>query len=367
MTSCRMGDSAEGGPPTKPSADSSTTFDAVPEAAAQRALVVADPLWRAMSVAASAGTVIREAEDLDLLAERARGFASASRAEATRRAYRSDWQHFMAWCASHGVAALPTQPEIVAAYLTECADTRAVATLMRRVSSLVTVHREAGYVLDTWAPPLRDTLRGIRRVKGTAPRRAAALSVPLLKRVLATCGERLIDQRDRALLLVGVAGAFRRSELCSLDLGEVTISPEGLTIRLVRSKGDQEGEGVIVAIGRTPNPTCPVAAFEAWLASSGIKTGRAFRSVDRHGRLGSSVSTRAIAQIVQARAHEAGLNAKAFSGHSMRSGFCTSAAAEGVEERAIMRQSRHKSVSVMRTYIRDGERWSRNLANEIGL
>ena len=202
---------------------------------------------------------------------------------------------------------------------------------------------------------LKKVLRGLRRAKGVAPRHAEALTTPYLRRLLDTCGDKLIDVRDRALLLVGFAGAFRRSEIVGLDLDDVVVLPDGLRVTIRRSKSDQEGEGQTVAIGRTATATCPAAAFEAWIAAAAITSGRAFRSVDRHGRLGPGLSTRAVAQLVQERAVKAGLDACGFSGHSMRAGFATSAAALGIEERIIMRQTRHRSTAVVRRYIREGE------------
>lgn len=339
----------------------------VPVMASGQTPVPPSPHHDDVFVATSGGVIVTAAEDLAVLAERAREFAALAHAPATARAYRSDWTHFAGWCERVGLAAVPATPGTVAAYLTAHAESLSISTLTRRISSIATAHRLAGYVLDTGHRDLRETWRGIRRARGTAQRRAEALTTPLLRRVLATCGHRLIDLRDRALLLVGFAGAFRRSELCDLDATDVTVSPEGLTIRLARSKGDQEGEGAAVPVGRTGHDTCPAAAYEAWIAAAGIARGRAFRSVDRHGRIGGGLSTRAVAQIVQARAAAAGLDPTVFSGHSLRAGFCTSAAAEGVEEREIMRQSRHQSVAVARRYIRAGERWRRNLSVEVGL
>ena len=191
-------------------------------------------------------------------------------------------------------------------------------------------------------------------------------TTPYLRRLLDTCGDELIGLRDRALLLVGFPGAFRRSELVALEVGDVAVVDEGLKVTIRRSKGDQEGEGQLVAIGRTGTATCPVASYEAWIAAAAI-TGRAFRSINRHGRLGNRLSDRAIAQIVQRRAAKAGLDPTGFSGHSMRAGFATSAAALGIEERIIMRQTRHRSTAVVRRYIRDGELFERNLAREVGL
>lgn len=335
--------------------------------AAGRALVPAGPRRDAIYTVTSGGVVATAAEYLAALADRAQEFATLARAPATTRAYQSDWAHFEAWCGRMGLAAVPATPGTVAAYLTAHADALKISTLTRRLSSIATAQRLAGYTLDKGHPELRETWRGIRRARGTAQRRVEALTVPLLRQVLATCGDRLIDSRDRALILVGFAGAFRRSELCGLDTDDVMVSPEGLAIRLARSKSDQEGAGATVTIGRTGRDTCPAAAFESWMAAAEITGGLAFRSVDRHGRVGAGLSTRAVAQIVQSRAAAAGLDAAAFSGHSMRAGFATAAAMSGIEEREIMRQTRHQSVGVARRYIRDGERWRRNLSAEVGL
>ncbi|NGM39034.1 tyrosine-type recombinase/integrase [Methylobacterium sp. DB0501] len=317
---------------------------------------------------ATSGGVLAHPEDLAALAERARAFAEGSRSAATRRAYSADLAHFTDWCAAVGLASLPAEPYTVAAYITAFADRLATATLGRRMSAIAVAHRAAGYVMDLRHPAVRDTWQGIRRAKGTAQRHAEALTTPILKQVLATCsGGRLIDLRDRSLLLTGFGGALRRAELCALDLADVAVLPQGLKLRLARSKGDQEGQGEFVPVGRTGSAFCPAAAFEAWVAAAGISAGRAYRSVDRHGRVGTGLSTRAVAQIVQSRAELAGLDPTAFSGHSMRSGFCTSAAAEGVEERVIMRQSRHKSASTVRRYIQDGDLWAHSLTKKVGL
>ena len=341
----------------------------VAAAEAEPALAAAGLRRDAILPVTSGGVIAKHAEDLERLAKQARAFAEDAQTEATMRARKADWAHFTAWCRAHNISALPATPETVAAYLADHASALATATLARRISTIVVANRRAGYSLDTRDPALRDTWRGIRRIKGTAQRRAAALTTPLLKQVLATCGDRLIDLRDRALLLIGFAAACRRSELCALDMSDVEVSTEGLTIRIRRSKTDQEGEGAQIAIGRTGTATCPVMAFETWVAAAGITNGRALRSVDRHGLVGYGLSTRAVSQIVQARAEAAGLDARTFSGHSLRAGFATAAAAAaaGIDERLIMRQTRHTSAAMVRRYIRDGERWRRNLAAEVGL
>lgn len=174
---------------------------------------------------------------------------------------------------------------------------------------------------DRASSAIRDVLRGLRRAKGVAQDHAEALTVPLLRRLLATCGDRLIDVRDRALLLVGFGAALRRSELVGLAVDDVVVVPEGLRVMIRRSKGDQEGEGAVIAVGRTGSETCPAAAYTAWLAAAGIAEGAVFRGVSRHGRRETRLSTDAVSEIVQRRAAAAGLDPAPFSGHSMRAGF----------------------------------------------
>lgn len=304
---------------------------------------------------------------LAAVADRAMDLAENARAEATRRAYRSDWTHFESWCREHSLAALPAAPETVGLYLVGHEKLLSMATLTRRLSSIATAHRMAGHQLDSRHPGIADVMKGLRRAKGTANRHAEALTTPRLRRVLDTCGDRLIDVRDRALLLVGFAGALRRSEIVALDVTDIVVSGEGLRLTIRRSKTDQDGEGHVIAIGRTGSATCPVSAYENWISAAGIDTGKAFRSVDRHGKVGDALSARAVALLVQRRADLAGLDARIYSGHSMRAGLATSAAAAGVEERIIMRTTRHRSTSVLRRYIRDGELFARNLAAEVGL
>lgn len=306
-------------------------------------------------------------DDLIALAAQAKRFAEGSRAANTRKAYRSDFRHYEAWAEGVGLDALPAAPSTIALYLTAHADAFSMATLTRRLSSIAVAHRLAGHPLDTRHPGIRDVMRGLRREKGVAQKNAEALTAPLIRRLIETCGSRLIDVRDRALLLVGFAAALRRSELIALDVTDVAVVPEGLRLTIRRSKGDQEGEGQVIAIGRTGTATCPVLGYSAWITAAGIRDGAVFRSVSRHGALGARLSTDAVAEIVRRRAAAAGLEGEKFSGHSLRAGFATAAAAAGVEERAIMKQTRHRSSATVRRYIRDGELFAGNLSEEIGL
>lgn len=304
---------------------------------------------------------------LAVLADEAADLARGSRSRSTWRAYETDWRDFAGWCADHGLTPLPAAPVTVGLYLADRAKALSVATLTRRTTAVAVQHRLAGHHLDTRHPAIRDVLAGLRRSKGTAPRQAVALTVPLAKRVVATCQDRLSDVRDQALILVGLAGGFRRSELVALDRSDLTLSGDGVRVRIARSKGDQDGEGQVIGISRTGSATCPVAALEAWIEAASIGDGRVFRRIDRHGKVGASLSDRAVALILKDRADRAGFDPHGFSGHSLRAGFATSAARAGIKERDIMAVTRHRSATILRRYIRDGEMFTHNVTAQIGL
>jgi len=298
---------------------------------------------------------------------RARAYAAAAAAPATRDAYRSDWESFTAWCHSAGACALPAAPETVGAYLAVQADRLAVSTLQRRLAAIATAHRLAAHQLDTRHPAIRDVMRGIKRRHGSAQRQAAPATVDLVKSMVGTCDGSLIGLRDQALLLLGFAAALRRSELVALRVEDLEEVPEGIRVIIRRSKGDQAGEGQVVGVARTKTATCPVAALKAWKAAAEITEGALFRNMNRHGQVGSSLSDKAVALIVKSRARAAGLDPGRFSGHSLRAGLATSAAATGVEERHIQAQTRHRSVTVLRRYIREGTLFRDNVSGKVGL
>jgi integrase len=178
----------------------------------------------------------------------------------------------------------------------------------------------------------------------------------------------LIGIRDRALLLIGLAGSFRRSELVALNVDDVQVIGDGLVVTLRRSKTDQEGEGRKVGIPYGSNPeTCPVRALRAWQEASGIEAGALFRSVSRHGKIGGRLSGFAVAIIVKRYAGAVGLEAAGYSGHSLRAGLATAAAIRGASERSIMAQTGHKSAAMVRRYIRDGSLFRENAAAKVGL
>lgn len=306
----------------------------------------------------------------ELLRTRARELAENSRAASTRKAYQSDMDQFRSWCVAQlpPLEALPASPVTVALYLTALAEVRKPATIRRRMDSISVVHQLAGYASPTSDAAVQAVWKGIRRTKGTAPTKKKAARTKIITALVAPLGASLSDVRDRALLLIGFAGALRRSELVALDIADVSEDDEGLVIVLRRSKTDQEGQGETRGLPYGSRPaTCPVRAWLAWLETSGITGGAAFRAVDRHGRLGSRrLSDRAVADMIKRRAENAGI-AGDFAGHSLRAGFATEAYAHGTPELAIMRHGRWRSTSVMRGYVEEGGVWTDNAAQRLGL
>ncbi len=288
------------------------------------------------------------------LVERARGYAANARASSTREKYVRDFAAFKAWCATMGLEALPAQPGTVALYLTDLTGHgRKPATLDRKLAALAHAHRAAGY---TWTrdPGVSSVRSGIRRDVGVAPEQKAPVLVEELGTLVGTLGGTLVELRDRALLTMGFFGAFRRSELVALNVADIERSRDGLTLTVRRSKGDQEGKGEAKGIPYASNPAmCPVRALDAWLAAASITEGPLFRGVNRHGHVhAEALCDRSVARIVQRTATRAGLDSDRLAGHSLRSGFATSAARKGKSLDAIMRQTLHKSPTVARGYIR---------------
>jgi len=275
-------------------------------------------------------------------------YLRASLADNSRRAYRSDLTQFIAWGGN-----IPCSPELVATYLAAHADQHAVATLSRRLVSIGKAHTAQGLPTPTDTELVRATLRGIRRTHGSAQRQAApAVKEDLLAMVAALTG--IKGTRDRALLLIGFAGAFRRSELVSLTVADIEQAQQGLILSVARSKTDQEGRGRKVAIPYARGTVCPVLALQQWLTAADITEGPIFRGVNRHGQISdAAITPQAVAMVVKERAEVVGLNPKNYSGHSLRAGLVTSAAQLGVSSWKIRQQTGHKSDAMLSRYIRD--------------
>jgi integrase len=308
--------------------------------------------------------------DLEAIAVEAEAYHAQARAESTLRAYRADWRAFEAWCLTHGLSALPAAPETIALYITEVARNRKVATITRHLASIAQAHKQQGHDSPTRAAVVQNVLKGIRRAKGTAPTQKAAAEIAVIRAMVDQLDDSLQGIRDRAILLIGFAGAFRRSELAGLTLADVQFTNDGLVITLRRSKTDQEGEGYLKGIpyGSTP-ATCPVRALRAWLDASDVSAGPLFRSMWKGGRRlrPSALNDRAIAEVIKRAAAAAGYDPAGFSGHSLRAGLVTTAAAAGVDERTIMEQTGHKTTTMVRRYMRRGSLFRNNAAAKVGL
>ena len=303
------------------------------------------------------------------VAAQARAYIEAATATNTHRAYRSDWADFVAWCERHGQVPLPATPETVAFYLSALAQVAKVSTVGRRLTAIAKAHRAAGYESPTKSEVVHLTMRGIRRTHGVAAAQKSPAVLADLRAMLAVLPNNLLGTRDRALLLLGFAGAFRRSELVSLDVTDLAFGERGLTVTLRRAKGDQEAAGTTKGIpfGRHAL-TCPVMAVRDWMDMSEISEGPLFRSVNRYGHVGNTrLGDKSVALVVKRAAHAAGLDATKYAGHSLRAGLATAAAAGGAQERDIMRQTGHRSVQMVRRYIRDGELFHDNAAAQAGL
>lgn len=294
---------------------------------------------------------------LSELADLAQAFAREARSAGTVRAYRGQWAAFVRWTEARTLEALPASPSTVALYLSDrAAEGARVSTLGQALAAIGEAHRVADLPIPSpkSSAQLREVWKGIRRSLRVAPSRKVAAVPDVLRAMLATLPAGLIGERDRALLLLGFAGAFRRSELCALEVADLAFDAEGLTVRVRASKTDQEGAGALVGIRYAADPAmCPVRAVRAWLDAAAIESGPVLRSVSRHGRIGERMTGRDVARRVQLAAERAGLDASRFGAHSLRAGLATAAAKRGASTGDIMRQGRWKSAQMVEaTYVR---------------
>jgi site-specific recombinase XerD len=281
--------------------------------------------------------------------------AKAEKAASTRKAYGTDYRLFKAWCDAKAVGSLPASPETVAAFLASESKTAKPSTLGRRVAAIRYAHKLAGLETPTDAEGVKATMRGIRRTFGGARKKKAPAVAAKMLGMVATAPDSLAGLRDRALLLLGFAGAFRRSELVALDVADISETETGLLVTIRGSKTDQERQGVTIAIARG-DIACPVKALREWLDAAGIEAGPLFRPINKSGTVAATrLTCRSVANFVKAYAGRAGFDASTFSGHSLRSGFLTSAAGKGASIFKMMDVSRHKSVDTLRGYVRDAE------------
>jgi site-specific recombinase XerD len=293
------------------------------------------------------------------LADRAARYISAAKSDNTLINYANAWQHFEAYCTEAHYQALPASSGAVVDYITHLADDGYKAsTIQAKLAAIGFKHEALGHTNPVKAPDVRTAMSGIRRTIGTAPARKAPISLNDLRKIIGALPRNLRGKRDKAMLLIGWAGAFRRSELVGLDVEDILFSDTKATITLRRSKTDQEGQGMLKVIPVLADKSlCPVTALRSWLDVADIHSGVVFRSIDRwnhvhdHRMLG-----REVARIVKRVANLAGFDVRQLAGHSLRSGFITQAAEDGLDTWAIAEVSGHKSQDVLRGYIRTAGR-----------
>lgn len=313
-------------------------------------------------MSAALAKIAEGASDLDHVLEplraRARDYVRAARAENTKIAYAGQWQRFTAWCEIRGLASLPAAPETVGLYLVHLADLgRRPNTLDLVLAAIGKAHRVAGHPSPREHVIVSEIRAGIRRQLGIAARRVDPLLAEDLRALTRGTGDGLRDVRDRALLLLGWSGALRRAELVAIDLADLRRVDRGFVLILRSSKTDQEGAGVELPILRGRPGSCPVAAVEAWIARAELTSGALFRGTRGRSITPHRLTPRDVARILQRRAPAIGLDPALLAGHSLRSGFITSAALAGRAEWAIQKQSRHRSAEVLRGYIRRATLW----------
>lgn len=281
-----------------------------------------------------------------------------SLADNSRRAYASDLAQFAAWGGT-----IPATDMVIATYLTERADTHSAATLARWLASLAKAHRASGLQDPTRSELVRSVLRGIRRRYGSAPDHAKPLLREDLLLALDAIGDGMKAARDRALLLIGFAGGFRRSELVALDFADVEPVRQGVVITIRRSKTDQTASGRKIGVPYARGRHCPVASLGAWLGMAGVADGPLFHPVDRHGRIAPSrLSGEAVSLVVKERLAAIGIDPADYSGHSLRAGFATSAVQAGASSWKVRQQTGHASDAMLARYVRDGALFIDNAA-----
>jgi len=310
--------------------------------------------------------------DLKVLHEETLNNLKSSKAINTIRAYKSDFKDFGAFCAKHTFRVLPTEPKIVALYLTYLSAKDAkVSTLKRRLVSIGMIHKLKGHYLDTKHPVIIENLMGIKRTKGSIQIGKKPILINHLKAIVDEINKEKTEEikkiRDKSIILVGFAGGFRRTELISVDYEDLEFVSEGVKITLRKSKTDQFGEGMTKGLPYFTNETyCPVAHLKKWIKISNIKDGPVFRRFAKGCSLTSNrLTDQSIALLIKRYLALAGIENKNYSGHSLRSGFATVSAESGADERSIMAMTGHKTTQMVRRYIREANIFKNNALNKI--
>ena len=296
----------------------------------------------------------------------------SSKARNTVRAYKSDFSDFGLFCAQNGFKSLPSEPKVVSLYLTHLSTKDAkMSTLKRRLVSIGLIHKLKGHYLDTKHPAIIENIMGIKRRKGSFQKAKKPLLIHSLKKIINVIDQQKKEEikklRDRSIILIGFSGGFRRNEIVSLDYDDLDFVPEGLKLSIRRSKTDQFGEGFTKALPYFDSSQyCPVVSLKKLLDLSKIRSGPVFRRFSKGSKLSENrLTDQTVALLIKEYLNLAGIDSENFSGHSLRSGFATSAAESGVEERNIMAMTGHKSTEMVRRYIKEANLFKNNALNKI--
>jgi len=296
----------------------------------------------------------------------------SSKANNTVRAYKSDFNDFGLFCVKNGFKSLPTEPKIISLYLTYLSTKNIkMSTLKRRLVSISVIHRLKGHYIDTKHPSIIENIMGIKRRKGSIQRGKKPILINNLKTIINVIDEYNKEEikrlRDRSIILIGFSGGFRRNEIVSIDYDDLDFVQEGLKMNVRRSKTDQFGEGFVKALPYFDNHLyCPVVSLKDWLNISKIASGPVFRRFNKGSSLSEKrLTDQSVALLIKEYLNLAGIDSKNYSGHSLRSGFATSAAESGAEERNIMAMTGHKSTEMVRRYIKEANLFKNNALNKI--
>jgi len=310
--------------------------------------------------------------DLKALQEETLLNLKSSKAPNTIRAYKSDFKDFGLFCVQNGFNTLPSEPNIVSLYLTNLSTKNVkLSTIKRRLVSIGVIHKMKGHYLDTKHPIIIENLMGIKRRKGMIQKGKKPILINNIKKIIDVINTQKIDDikklRDKSIILIGFSGGFRRNEIVSLDVEDLEFVFEGLKITVKRSKTDQFGEGMLKALPFFENKIyCPVTTVRRWLNISKIKEGPLFRRFIKGSKLSSNrLTDQSVALIIKQYLNYAGINSSNYSGHSLRSGFATSAAEAGAEERSIMAMTGHKSPEMVRRYIKEANLFKNNALSKL--
>jgi len=310
--------------------------------------------------------------DIKALQEQTLLNLQSSKASNTVRAYKSDFNDFGLFCSQNGFKSLPSDPKIVSLYLTHLSSKNVkMSTLKRRLVSIGVIHKLKGHYLDTKHPLIIENIMGIKRRKGSNQLGKKPLLIKYLKEIINVIDNKEIDEnkkfRDRSIILIGFSGGFRRNEIVSLDYEDLDFVTEGLKINLKRSKTDQFGEGFTKGLPYFDNSQyCPVVSIQKWIELSKINSGALFRKFNKGSKLSNKrLTDQTVALLIKKYLKEAGIDSKNYSGHSLRSGFATSAAESGAEERSIMAMTGHKSTEMVRRYIKEANLFKHNALSKI--